>query len=97
MVNNPKDILPLRVSVSQAANLFGISEKTVRTAIKRDEIKYIVVRSRYKINFDSLLAWSQKSTRRKNKRDAFGIGKHVVTWKIKNKKYSPNPKLVDKT
>jgi len=89
MKNDNKDSLPIRVSVSQAANLFGVSDRTIRAAIKRDDIKYIVVRNRYKINFDSLLEWSQKSTRRKTKRDSIGIGKHVATWKIKNKKYSP--------
>ena len=85
----------IRVSVSQAANLFGVSEKTIRQAIKREDIKYIIVRGRYKINFDSLLPWSQKSARRRNKRDSLGLGQHVTGWKIKNKKYSPNPDLAN--
>ncbi len=90
-----KDNPPIRVSVSQAGNLFGVSERTIRTALKRDDIKYIIVRNRYKINFDSLLEWSQKSTRRRNRRDSAGVGRHVAQWKIKNKKYSPNPKLAE--
>lgn len=91
-----EDKLPLRVSVSQAANLFGVTERTIRSAIKQNKLHYIVVRNRYKINFDSLLQWSQKSIRNQNKRDNNGIGRYVDTWKIKNKKFSPNPKLVDK-
>jgi len=89
-----KDI-PIRISVSQAANLFGITEKTVRSALKGGKLNYVIVRNRYKINFDSLLEWSQKSTRRRNQRDSKGLGKFVGQWKIKNKKYSPNPKLIE--
>jgi excisionase family DNA binding protein len=87
--------IPVRVTVSEASKLFGITEKTIRTAIKQGNIQYVVVRGRYKLNFDSLLAWSQKSTRRRNQRDTQGIGKYVGQWKIKNKKFSPNPKLIN--
>jgi len=90
---NPEQT-PIRLSISQTAALFGISERTIRSAIKKGEVRYIVVRNRYKLSFDSLLAWSQKSTRRRNKRDTKGIGKYVATWYIRNKKYSPNPKLI---
>lgn len=89
-----KEDVPIRVSISQAANLFGVTERTIRTALRRGELHYVVVRNRYKISFDSLLAWSQKSTRRRHKRDAAGIGRYVGTWKIRNKKFSPNPKLL---
>ncbi len=92
-MNNKKEI-PLRLSVSQAANLFGVTDRTIRSALKSGKIQYVVVRNRYKINFDSLLEWSQKSTRRRNQRDQQGVGKYVATWRIKNKKYSPNPALV---
>lgn len=86
--------IPLRLSISQAAALFGISERTLRSAIKKGEVHYIIVRNRYKLSFDSLLSWSQKSTKRRNKRDQIGIGRYVATWYIRNKKFSPNPKLV---
>lgn len=83
----------IRVSVSEAARLFGVSSKTIRQAIKNEEIKYIVVNGRYKINFISLVEWSQQSTRRANQLSGQGIGQYVQKWKIKNKKFSPNPKL----
>jgi len=86
--------IPIRVSVSEAARLFGVSDRTIRSAIKKDEVQYVVVRGRYKISFESLLKWSQKSTRRRNQRDARGMGQYVGQWKIKNKKYSPNPKVL---
>ncbi len=82
---------PVRVTISQAANLFGINEKTVRRAIASGELLYIVVRGVYKINFESLLRWSQSRTKLKNKLENEGIGQFVEKWKIKNKLYSPNP------
>lgn len=85
----------LRVTISQAANLFGISPKTIRRAITNQEVLYIVVRGVYKINFESLLAWSQHRTKIRNKRDQSGIGQYVDRWKIKNRLYSPNPKTAE--
>lgn len=86
----------IRVSVSEAAKLFGVSTKTIRQAIKDEEIKYIVVNGRYKINFSSLVEWSQKSTRRSNKLENEGLGQYVDKWKISNKKFSPSPQIVKK-
>ena len=83
----------IRVSVSEAARLFGVSSKTIRQAIRNEEIKYIVVNARYKLNFISLVEWSQKSTRRANQLNNQGIGQYIQKWKIKNKKLSPHPML----
>jgi len=81
----------IRLSVSEAAKLFGLEQKTIRRAIKSQEIRYIVVRGRYKINFDSLLKWSQKRPAIRNKNNQYGLGQYVEKWKINNKLYSPNP------
>ncbi|PIX62202.1 hypothetical protein CO057_03385 [Candidatus Uhrbacteria bacterium CG_4_9_14_0_2_um_filter_41_50] len=81
---------PVRVSVSEAAKLFGISARTVRRAITNKEVTYIVVHGRYKINFESLLKWSQSSSTVRNKRDKAGIGQFVEQWRVKNTLYSPN-------
>ena len=86
----------IRVSVSEAARLFGVDTKTIRRALKAEELKYIVVQGRYKINFTSLLEWSQGRTATQNKLARKGIGQYVDKWKIKNKLYSPNPKLLEK-
>jgi excisionase family DNA binding protein len=85
---------PIRISVSEASRLFGIDQKTVRRALKDGQLRYVVVRARYKINFESLLEWSQRRTTVKNKLAAQGIGQYVDKWRIKNTLYSPNPKLV---
>ncbi len=79
----------IRVSISEAAILFGIHTRTIRRAIASGELRYVIVRGRYKINFASLVTWSQKTATVRNKRDARGIGQFVDQWKIKNMKFSP--------
>lgn len=81
----------IRLSVSEAAKIFGISQRTIRRTIQAGEITYVVVQGRYKINFESLLRWSQRTTTVKHKRDKQGIGQFVDRWKISGKLYSPNP------
>ena len=71
----------LRLSISEAAKFFGISDRTIRDAIKSRELKYIVIQGRYKINFESLLAWAQKSARKYNKLQRDGVGRFVQEWK----------------
>jgi excisionase family DNA binding protein len=79
----------LRVSISEAARLFGINPRTIRRAIKEQKIRYIVVQNRYKILFSSLVSWSQTQTHIQRKRDRLGIGQWVEKWKIRNTLYSP--------
>lgn len=84
----------VRVGISEAARLFGVNGQTIRRAIKNKEITYIVVGGRYKINFESLVRWSQEKTTIKNKTDRQGIGQYVAKWKIKNTLFSPKAKNV---
>lgn len=86
----------IRLSVSEAAKLFGVNPLTIRRAISSQEITYAVVAGRYKLNFESLVKWSQRHTTIKNKMMNRGIGQYVEKWKIKNPLYSPNPKNVKK-
>ncbi|HRY63190.1 MAG TPA: helix-turn-helix domain-containing protein [Patescibacteria group bacterium] len=71
----------IKVSPSVASLLFGISERSIRRAIKNQEIKAVVVNSRYKIDFEDLLAWSNKLPNRQQKRDTLGLGQYVSEWK----------------
>lgn len=80
----------VRVSISEAARLFGVSTQTIRRAIKSGEVTYIVVAGRYKLNFESLVKWSQRKTTVRNKSNNKGIGQFVNQWKINNKLYSPH-------
>ncbi|MFH1947152.1 MAG: helix-turn-helix domain-containing protein [Candidatus Magasanikbacteria bacterium] len=91
---NEKEII--RVSISEGARLFGVNPQTIRRAIQAGEITYIVVAGRYKVNFESLVRWSQTKTTVKNKSNERGIGQYVDKWKIKNTLYSPSKKTVKK-
>ena len=93
-MDTPKHII--RVSVSEAAKLFGVSTRTVRRAIADGLIAYVVVRGRYKINFEGLVKWSQTRPSVRNKTATTGIGQFVERWRIHNKLYSPNPKMFEK-
>jgi len=84
----------IRISPSQAAQFFGVNERTVRRAINNGELRYIIVQGRYKINFEDMVKWSQHLPSREEKRDKEGIGQFVSKWKIKNPKFSPSEKLV---
>jgi len=72
LTSKPKEII--RVSISEAAKLFGVNSQTIRRAIKSQEITYVVVAGRYKLNFESLVRWSQQKTTIKNKAETHGIG-----------------------
>ena len=91
MGDHQNDPSTIRVSVSDAGRLFGVHPRTIRRAIKRQELLYIVVRDRYKISFSSLVTWSQGRTTIQRKRDRQGIGQWVDKWKIGNVRYSPRP------
>ena len=71
----------IRLSISEAAKIFGISEKTIRRAIKNHEISYMVVQSKYRITFEGLIRWSQEKPRIKNRLNKNGIGQFVDKWK----------------
>lgn len=88
----PKELI--RVSISEAARLFGVNAQTIRRAITAQEVTYVVVSGRYKLNFESLVKWSQRHTTIRNKTAKRGIGQFIDRWKIKNPLYSPNPKSV---
>jgi len=84
----------IRVSISDAARLFGVNAQTIRRAIANKEITYVVVAGRYKINFESLVRWSQQKTTIRHKTESDGIGQYVEKWRIKNTLYSPSPKIL---
>lgn len=69
--------------------MFGVHSRTIRRAIQNQELRYIVVRNRYRLLFASLITWSQRHAGIERKRDQHGIGQWVEKWKIKNTLYSP--------
>ena len=91
----PTSTTIIRLSVSEAARLFGVNSMTIRRAIKEKSLRYVVVRGRYKIDFESLVKWSQQRPLVKFKLETKGLGQFVDKWKIKNTFYSPNPKTAE--
>lgn len=87
---------PIRLSVAEAAKFFGIQTGTIRRAIKEGKLNYVVIKGRYKINFEGLLKWSQSSPKISNKFASRGMGQYVDKWKIRNKLFSPNPEKLKK-
>jgi len=71
----------LWLSVSQAAKLFGVEQKTIRRAIKNKKINYLVEENRYSIEMGSLLQWAYSNTKLFNKLNEYGIGKFIEKWK----------------
>ncbi|MEK7644087.1 MAG: helix-turn-helix domain-containing protein [Patescibacteria group bacterium] len=94
VAENEKDKELIRLSVSEAAKLFGVNSQTIRRALTKKEIAYVVVTGRYKINFDSLVKWSQMKSTVKNKTNKRGIGQYVDKWKITNTLFSPSVKRI---
>ena len=76
--------------------LYSTSILIPKNKINIQEISYSVVRNRYQLIFESVLKWSQRRTTIQHKLAKNGIGQYVDKWKIKNKLYSPHPKLVQK-
>lgn len=72
----------IRLTVNEASKMFGIGTKTIRRGMKRQELRYLVIRGRYKISFVSLLTWALSRTKIRNKLHEFGIGQFVHQWKI---------------
>jgi len=72
---------PIWLSVSEAADLGGVQDKTIRRAIKSgNRLKYKIVKNRYHIELSSLLNFLQQNTKLKNKLNNFGLGQYVARW-----------------
>ncbi|MAG11570.1 MAG: hypothetical protein CMI52_02070 [Parcubacteria group bacterium] len=71
----------LPLSISETARLFGLSDKTIRRAIKSHELPVMIVKGRYRIQFKDVLAWSQERPRLSRARDTKGIGQFIVGWR----------------
>ncbi|MFH1413053.1 MAG: helix-turn-helix domain-containing protein [bacterium] len=77
-----KDILePIWVSVSEAAKLGGIQQKTIRRAIDAGEIKFKIINNRYSIDIGSVIKFLNTRTKLKNKFSQSGLGQYVDKWK----------------
>lgn len=82
-VNNP-----IWLSVSEAASLGGVGDKTIRRAIKdpSSEIVFRIIKDRYQIDLGSLIVFMHRNTKLNNKLKDLGLGQYVEKWKEGEKK-----------
>lgn len=74
---------PIWLSVSEAAGLGGIQNKTIRRALKTaSELKFKIVKNRYQIELGSLIKFLHRNTKLKNKLRDYGLGQYINEWKI---------------
>ena len=68
---------PLWLSVSEAAKIGGIKDKTVRRALKAESgLKFKIINNRYQIELASLVIYLHRSTKLKNKFFERGLGQY---------------------
>jgi len=78
MTQDKEIITPLWFSVSSSAKLGGVDPKTIRRAIKNNsELKYKIIKNRYKIELGSLLSFLNKNIKLKNKLKKNGLGQYL--------------------
>ncbi|MDD4333074.1 MAG: hypothetical protein PHT51_03085 [Patescibacteria group bacterium] len=79
--NNLKINYSLWFSVSEAAKIGGVQNKTIRRAIQSNSIKFKIIKNRYLIELTSLIIFLHTKTKLKNKLNQFGIGQYIKEWK----------------
>ncbi|MEA3450142.1 MAG: hypothetical protein U9Q85_04195 [Patescibacteria group bacterium] len=87
--NQDKDIIPIKnevykplwVSISAAAQLGGVSNKTVRRAVSDKKIRFKIVNNRYLLDLRSFIRYLYANTKLKNKLNEKGIGQYITGWR----------------
>jgi len=68
---------PLWLSVSESAKLGGVTDKTIRRALKVDGLlKFKIIKNRYQIELGSLIMYMQRNKKLKNKFLLSGLGQY---------------------
>lgn len=67
------------LSISEAAKMGGVENKTIRRAIKKD-LKFKIKGNRYFVDFESLIFYLHRNTKLKNKLNEHGVGQFVKEW-----------------
>jgi hypothetical protein len=81
-INQIENIInPLWVSVSEAAKLGGVQNKTIRRALQAKILRYKIIKNRYLIDFSSVIHFLLNKTKLKNKLNQHGIGQYIDKWK----------------
>ncbi|MFA6537253.1 MAG: excisionase family DNA-binding protein [Patescibacteria group bacterium] len=67
----------IKLTISESAKLIGVDNLTIRRALKKNEIRHIIVQGRYKIDLEDLFRWAQAKNSTRKKMNEFGIGQFV--------------------
>ncbi len=72
---------PIWVSISVAAQLGGVSDKTIRRAVFNKKIRFKIVNNRYLLDFRSFIRFLHTTTKLKNKLKENGLGQYITGWR----------------
>jgi DNA-binding MurR/RpiR family transcriptional regulator len=68
---------PIWLSATEAAKLAGVSDKTIRRALKTEGLlKFRIVKERYQIELGSVIMYMHRNKKLRNKILEFGIGQY---------------------
>ncbi|MFP4514851.1 MAG: hypothetical protein ACLFNO_02490 [Parcubacteria group bacterium] len=75
---------PIWLLISEAAKLAGVSDKTIRRAVKDiGGLKYRIANGRYYVELLSMIEYLEKSTKLRNRLNTFGLGQYVKEYNRK--------------
>ncbi len=69
------------LSISEAAKIGGVQNKTVRRAISSKALKYKIIGNKYYVELSALVQYLHTNTKLKNKLLFLGIGQYVDKWR----------------
>jgi excisionase family DNA binding protein len=69
------------LSISEAAKIGGVQNKTIRRGITNKTIKYKIVGNKYFVDLTTLIQFLYTKTKLKNKLLFHGIGQYVDKWR----------------
>ncbi|NCB21128.1 MAG: hypothetical protein EOM88_04420 [Clostridia bacterium] len=70
---------PIWLSVSEAAKLAGVTDKTIRRGLQVGSLlKYKIIKNRYQIELGSLVMYMHRNKKLKNKIREIGLGQYFI-------------------
>jgi hypothetical protein len=85
---------PIWLLISEAAKLAGVSDKTIRRAVKEvGGLKFRIVNGRYHVELLSVIEYMERNTKLTNRLNTFGIGQYIKEY---NRKRGREQKVDDR-
>ena len=78
---NREVLNPIWLSISEAAKISGVTNKTIRRALQKNTIKYKIIKNRYFIDFSTVVRFLHTKTKLRNKFNQDGLGQYVEKWR----------------